>query len=271
MPNVGGPAQSKRQLLMSVVHSWLLYGAQVWADSAYGTEKAKSLLLQAQRCAALRVARCYRSMSDMAELLLAQMLTAPFLALERKTFAESKKAGSPSTKSDLRRETIRKWQSMWQTTTKAKWTRRIIPDVVKWWYHGPKSVSYHMSQAFSGHGCFQAYLSEKAIAASPACMHCLALHDDAEHTLFNCPFWDEARLKLLRSLGRLPRPEDVADLLCVPGQNELPTDPQQRSRILEAAVNNALLFTEMVEDILSQKESLKRMRQKQGPQNLRQT
>jgi hypothetical protein len=31
MPNVGGPSQSKRSLLMSVVHSRLLYGAPTWA------------------------------------------------------------------------------------------------------------------------------------------------------------------------------------------------------------------------------------------------
>lgn len=32
MPNVGGPTQSKRRLLMSVVHIRLLYSASVWAE-----------------------------------------------------------------------------------------------------------------------------------------------------------------------------------------------------------------------------------------------
>lgn len=36
MPNDGGPSQSKRQLLMSVVHSRLLYGAQVLAEASRG-------------------------------------------------------------------------------------------------------------------------------------------------------------------------------------------------------------------------------------------
>lgn len=33
MPNVSGPRQCKRRLLMSVIDSRLLYGAQVWADN----------------------------------------------------------------------------------------------------------------------------------------------------------------------------------------------------------------------------------------------
>lgn len=37
MPNVGGPSQSKRSLLMNVVHSWLLYGAVIWAERAMET------------------------------------------------------------------------------------------------------------------------------------------------------------------------------------------------------------------------------------------
>jgi len=58
MPNVGGPSQSKRKLLMSVVHSRLLYGAEVWADSSTKIQKSSNALLQAQRCAALKAARC---------------------------------------------------------------------------------------------------------------------------------------------------------------------------------------------------------------------
>ncbi|KAL4088732.1 hypothetical protein QTP88_023816 [Uroleucon formosanum] len=41
MPNVGGPSQSKRSLLMSVVHSRLLYGAAVWADRIQGVKNAE--------------------------------------------------------------------------------------------------------------------------------------------------------------------------------------------------------------------------------------
>lgn len=40
MPNVGGPSQSKRSLLKSVVHSRLLYGAVIWSERVLETQKA---------------------------------------------------------------------------------------------------------------------------------------------------------------------------------------------------------------------------------------
>ncbi|KAF0759711.1 Reverse transcriptase domain-containing protein [Aphis craccivora] len=73
MPNIGGPTQSKRRLLMSVVMSRLLYGAEIWAEPVLSLLRTCNTLLQAQRCAALRVARCYRTVSDMASLVLAKM------------------------------------------------------------------------------------------------------------------------------------------------------------------------------------------------------
>uniref|UniRef100_A0A2S2Q781 Reverse transcriptase domain-containing protein n=1 Tax=Sipha flava TaxID=143950 RepID=A0A2S2Q781_9HEMI len=42
MPNVDGPSQAKRRLLMSVVLSRLLYGAQAWADAIGKVEKPKT-------------------------------------------------------------------------------------------------------------------------------------------------------------------------------------------------------------------------------------
>ncbi|CAI6362388.1 unnamed protein product [Macrosiphum euphorbiae] len=262
MPNTGGPTQSKRQLLMSVVYSRLLYGAQIWADEVSSTKKAKSLMTQAQRCAALRVARCYRTVSDMAALILERMPQAPHLAHERKSYAESRRTGTPHAKPELRKEVIRQWQSTWDATSKGSWTKRLIPDVGRWWYYGPKTTTYRMSQALSGHGCFQAYLFKRARAQSPACMHCTAVHDDAEHTIFNCPFWNDSRAELTRSLGRPSRPEDVADLLCGPIQEDLPTERCQQVRLLAAARRNSSLFAEMVESILGQKETLERARQK---------
>lgn len=58
MSNIGGPSQSKRQLLTSVVNSRLLYGAQVWVKNITGKQKSEAQLTQTQRCAALRVIRC---------------------------------------------------------------------------------------------------------------------------------------------------------------------------------------------------------------------
>ncbi|XP_025190343.1 uncharacterized protein LOC112590945 [Melanaphis sacchari] len=114
--------------------------------------------MQAQRTAALRVARCYKSVSDIATMLLAQMPPAPLLAAERKSAAVAKKIGKPRTKAELRMEVIRKWQTMWGATPKASWTKTLIPDMSRWWHYGTKSVTYHMCQALAAYDCFQKYL-----------------------------------------------------------------------------------------------------------------
>jgi len=261
MPNVGGPTQCKRRLLMSVVHSRLLYGAPVWAESVQGVKKSEEALLKAQRIAALRVARCYRTVSDMASLVLAKMPPVSLLALSRKKMVESRKSGNVLSKTEATKEVIAKWQAVWDSTGKAAWTKRLIPDLARWWYRGPNQVSFHMAQALTNHGCFQKYLWEKARAQSPACVHCTAEEDDAEHTIFSCPFWVDARGDLTRSLGRPPRPEDVADLLCNPGLDDVPTERHLRARAIAAARRNSILFNEMVEAILGQKEILERTRQ----------
>jgi len=65
---------------MSVAHSMLLYASPVWALAAARAARNRVALSQAQRGAAIRVARCYRTVSDMAALVLARMPPAHLLA-----------------------------------------------------------------------------------------------------------------------------------------------------------------------------------------------
>jgi len=263
MPNIGGPSQSKRKLLMSVVHSRILYGASVWAESVQGVKKARNALSQAQRIAACRAIRGYRTVSDMASLVLAKMPPAHLLLLERRRIMEMKRSGVACSKAEQRRDTIKLWQSVWDSTdTKASWTKVLIPDVTRWWYHGPDEVTFNMAQALTGHGCFQKYLWKKNRALTPACVHCTAEMDSAEHTIFRCPFWEEDRAELRRSLGRRPEPKDVQDLLCRPNEEELPADAVLRRRVLERFRKQSNQFKQMVEEILSKKQTLERERQK---------
>uniref|UniRef100_A0A2S2P918 Uncharacterized protein n=1 Tax=Schizaphis graminum TaxID=13262 RepID=A0A2S2P918_SCHGA len=94
MPNVGGPAQCKRSLLMSVVHSRLLYDAEVWADEVQHVAKYRNLMLQGQKYAALRVARCYRTVSDIAALVLAGMPPVTLQAIVRKRATALRREGA---------------------------------------------------------------------------------------------------------------------------------------------------------------------------------
>jgi len=261
MPNVGGPTQAKRQLLMSVIHSRLLYGATVWSDQVLSYQKSRNVLLQAQRCVSLKIARCYRTVSEMAALVLAKMPPVTLMATARKRIATMKKAGAVPIKNEVMSEVIQQWQVLWTSTTKATWTRRVIPDVTRWWQYGPKEVSFHMAQALTGHGCFQHYLWKKCRTDSPACPHCPAETDDVEHTVFVCAFWCGERKELEESLGRPVAPEDVTEILCGPMPAELPTELPLRGRILAAAERRRAQFTQMVESIMGSKEELERARQ----------
>lgn len=246
MPNVGGPSQAKRSLLISVVHSRLLYGATLWSESALRTQKNKNTLLQAQRCAALKVARCYRTVSDMASLVLARMPPAFLQADGRRYAVAAKTTGVVLSKREITARMIFSWQEVWDSRPKAAWTRRLIPDLSRWLYRGPRAISFHMAQAFTGHGCFQHYLWTRSRAHTPACYHCPAEVDDVEHTLFICMFWNAKRRELVESLGRQARLEDVMNLLCEPVISELHVDPQQRKRILVTARKRNGLFMKMV-------------------------
>jgi len=262
MPNVGGPSQSKRRLLMSVVHSRLLYGAPVWSDEVMGVKKYKHTLLQAQRCAALKVARCYRTVSDLVATVLARMPPVFLLAADRRSAAAAKKSRAGQARLGAS-GIIEQWQALWDSTTsKAAWTIRLIPDLSRWWYNGPREVSFHMAQVLSGHGCFQNYLWVRGRVASPACVQCEAEIDDAEHTVFHCPFWDPARAELLLAIGRPIVPEDVMELMCGPEINQMPADRIRRRALQTAAKRHGDLFCSMVERIMGQKEEMERQRQR---------
>lgn len=165
MPNVQGPSSSKRSLLMSVVNSKLLYAPPIWATTVAKTERNRTALTQVQRLAAIRVARCYRSVSDMAALVLARMIPAHLLASERCRITEQSRTTNLSraaVKTQERRLTMREWQELWSSSTKGQWTRKMIPSVVRWTNTSALTViSYHMAQVLTGHGCFQSYLYSK--------------------------------------------------------------------------------------------------------------
>jgi len=106
MPNVGGPKQSKRRLLSSVVNSKLLYAAPV-LDKAAGVANNSEMLSQTQGVATLRMARCYRTVSNMAALLIADIPQAHLLADERSWVGVRRKAVgimSPAYKHEISNE-----------------------------------------------------------------------------------------------------------------------------------------------------------------------
>ncbi|XP_050059699.1 uncharacterized protein LOC126550988 [Aphis gossypii] len=272
MPNINGPGQWKRRLLGSVVESQLLYAAPVWAASVCGTAKSIRNLRRPQRVAALRAIRAYRTVSDEAAFVLSNMPPVDLIAREKvrikSRYNDEPNPGDPPVSRDRikreeRKATIVEWQMRWSISGKAAWTRRLIPDLVRWYNRTTPVVpwTYHMTQALTGHGCFQFYLHRFARAASPRCVHCQCPSDTAEHTLFHCDNWNGLRTDLRERLGHPPTSADVPDILCGPLFEDLPTDGYQRTIALCDAEETLRLFYKMVENILSVKEEEERARQ----------
>ena len=58
MPNTNGPKANKRRILMSVTHSIMLYGSEVWAE-ALNAEKYRKKMASVQWWGAMRMASAY--------------------------------------------------------------------------------------------------------------------------------------------------------------------------------------------------------------------
>lgn len=67
--------------------------------------------------------------------------------------------------------------------------------------HRWRSISFHLTQIVTGHGCFGAYLHRIGKAKTPAYFVCGADEDTPEHTVEECR-WAEPRRELMREIGR---------------------------------------------------------------------
>ncbi|KAE9537402.1 hypothetical protein AGLY_006425 [Aphis glycines] len=272
MSNTKGPCQSKRRLLASVVESQLLYAAPTWIDTAAASARTVRNLVRPQRAMALRIIRAYRTVSDEAALVLAGLPPADLLGMERKRIraraaAPPMQGAIPPSKATIKRqerfETNIRWQARWASTTKGSWTRKLLPDLNRWLGRTvPKMpLSFHMTQALTGHGCFQQYLFKMGRANSPQCTLCYYEDDTAEHTLFDCVYFAGLREELGNRLGHQPSIEDIPAILCGPEFESLPTDDAERNSVLRNAEEDFRLFYKMVEEIMTLKEDEERRRQ----------
>lgn len=223
MPNVGGPREEKRRLVACVAHSKLLYAAPVWAPSL--TNQAISQrLMSSQRAIALRIISAYRTVSTSAALVLARVPPADLQAMEREEIFRSGRAQGPTRAGeegpfnlDLRKEARQRltgiWQARWNREESGRWTHRLIPDLGRWCERKHGVVSFYVTQALTGHGCFNSYLQRFKKRERGACDYCESLEDDAEHTLFICPKWDEQRRVMFSEVGVTVSPENMISLM----------------------------------------------------------
>lgn len=193
MPNVGGPRASKRRVLASVVHSQLLYAAPVWHKAIKKKHLCRKLE-RVQKVAGIRVAGAYRTVSTEAIGVIAEIPPIEMLVHERVQTYEGRQ------RTEAREDLMAKWQDKWKTGTHGRWTWRLIPSIQEWTERRHGEIDYFLTQALSGHGCFRQYLFKRKRATTDRCPYCNDI-DNAEHTLFICERWEEAREKFRRETG----------------------------------------------------------------------
>lgn len=100
-----------------------------------------------------------------------------------------------------RQRLTERWQNRWDNETKGRWTHELIPNVAAWYNRGHGQMGYYLTQALTGHGCFNAYLEKFKKTNSSQCFRCGDSLDDARHTVFQCPASEVGRTNLQAALG----------------------------------------------------------------------
>ena len=212
MPNVGGPKQSRRLLLSSVVTSVLTYGISIWAD-ALETQESWRKAGPVYRLSALRVASAFCTISEEAVCVISGTLPLRVLAEERRALYHRKRSiitlSADELRTEERRNSITRWQQQWNAAEKGRWTHRLIPTIDVWLNRNHGEVNYYLTQMLSGHGCFRAYLHRFKHDDSPECPACPCVAEDVEHVFFVCPRFHPQRKELERILNQKIQPETL--------------------------------------------------------------
>ncbi|KMQ93223.1 reverse transcriptase [Lasius niger] len=258
MPNLRGPDERRRRLYMNVAISVVLYGAPVWGD-VIARSKLLPALYRLQRTIAQRVISAYRTVSSNAALLLARLPPLKFMAMSRKRVYEFTKRSredgsySPETLKDIKEaEALRlcnEWRELLEKpNTPGEWTKlAIVPRLEAWMARdsGSSGMSYHLTQIFTGHGCFANFLRRIGKRRDASCDFC-GEEDNAFHTMRECPYWDLERIRLRNTL-ELSREFTLGDVV---------------EAIVESKANWKA-FSAYVEEVMKDKEEEERRRERE--------
>ncbi|CAH2228192.1 jg2997, partial [Pararge aegeria aegeria] len=176
--NTKGPSDNKRRTLAMATQSIILYAAPVW-EPAMTFALHRRRVLKAQRVLALRVCSAYKTISTDAALVLANLTPIHLLAAER---TEARKSKNSDLAISAQQVTLARWQNEWDTSTKGRWTHRLIPNIERWTSRKHGRLSYRLTQCLTGDGVFMDYLRGIGKRESGRCMYCNET-DDAMHTI----------------------------------------------------------------------------------------
>ena len=109
-------------------------------------------------------------------------------------------------KRNERQSTLRIWEERLSgNQITGEWTRLLIRDLGAWLERPHGELDFWLTQVMSGHGVFNKYLHRMGISTSPECSNCdiRGRDDDAWHTLFECPAFNDIREEAQRSISAL--------------------------------------------------------------------
>ncbi|XP_063897094.1 uncharacterized protein LOC135118598 [Helicoverpa armigera] len=78
----------------------------------------------------------------------------------------------------------------------------VSPLYEEWLETSHGALTHRMTQVLSGHRCFGRYLHRIGREEAPGCHHCAdSPEDTVDHTVQECPVWEEHRRVLVEALG----------------------------------------------------------------------
>lgn len=213
MPNLRGPREKKRKLYANVLYSVILYGAPIWYDVALSSRMILQIIARLQRKINSRVVSSYRTASHVAVTLLAGSPPLHLVACERgrvfERLRDLRRIGDLNSDAieDIRLSEQLLLRRQWETFLRRndlpseRLRRAILPCFWEWIDRGHGSMSFHLTQIFTGHGCFNSFLHRIGKVGSPICSHCEEYEDTADHTVAECPAWRSERADLCLIVG----------------------------------------------------------------------
>lgn len=223
MPNLRGPDERRRRLYANVLLSVMLYGAPVWGNEL-NSSKRRAALVSLERTVAQRVISAYRTVSGNAAFVLARLPPLHLLAPMRKRIfdriKEYRDRGNLTTEiRNVIQETehyrlCEEWRDQLERpNTSGEFTKlAIVPRLEAWLSRRSGSMSFHITQIMTGHGCFAKFLHSIGRRENSSCDFCGEEVDDVYHTIRDCPAWDPERIRLKRKLG-LARDFTLGDVI----------------------------------------------------------
>jgi len=212
---MNGPGAKVRRLYANTVQSVTQYGAPIWTGEMRASCSIKRLVHQSQRRLTIRITRSYRTVSFATATALAGLLPAEHLATLYALVYECTRdpnrigrARLPSRAVEIIRrrarcDAIEAWQaSLANHVATGFWTvHGVQPCLPEWSDRRKRGLIFHLSQVLTGHGCFGKYLCRIGMERTTGCHHCAAGLGLAQHTLEECPAWEEERRVLTDVVG----------------------------------------------------------------------